>query len=184
MQELYQEIEFKMKAAVDHLHDEFKQIRTGRASTSILDAVMVDYYGTATPLRQVANLSVSDATLLIAQPYDVSQIASIEKAIMTADLGLNPSNDGKVVRVPLPQLTEDRRKELVKRAHDMAEATRNSIRLTRREGNDLIKQREKDKEISQDDEKRGHDEMQKLHDHYIAQVNQSVEAKEKDILEV
>ena len=121
---------------------------------------------------------------MIAQPYDVSQIASIEKAIMTADLGLNPSNDGKVVRVPLPQLTEDRRKELVKRAHDMAEATRNSIRLTRREGNDLIKQREKDKEISQDDEKRGHDEMQKLHDHYIAQVNQSLEAKEKDILEV
>ncbi len=183
-QELYQEIELKMKAATDHLHEEFKQLRTGRASTSILEGVMVDYYGTPTPIRQVANLSVADATLIVAQPYDASQIATIEKAIMTADLGLNPSNDGKVVRIPLPQLTEERRKELVKVAHEMAESTRNSIRLSRREGNDQLKELEKEKEISQDDEKRGHDEMQRLHDHYIALVNQSLEAKEKDIMEV
>jgi ribosome recycling factor len=184
MQDLYREIELKMKAAEQHLHDEFKTIRTGRASTAILDGVMVDYYGTPTPLRQVANLSVADATLLVAQPYDVSQIAAIEKAIMAADLGLNPSNDGKVVRIPLPQLTEERRKELVKQAHDMAEASRNSIRQSRREGNERLKKMQKEKEISEDDEKRGHDEMQKLHDHYIGKVNESLEAKEKDILEV
>lgn len=184
MQDLYREIELKMKAAEQHLHDEFKTIRTGRASTAILDGVMVDYYGTPTPLRQVANLSVADATLLVAQPYDVSQISAIERAIMAADLGLNPSNDGKVVRIPLPQLTEERRKELVKQAHEMAEASRNSIRQSRREGNERLKKMQKEKEISEDDEKRGHDEMQKLHDHYIGKVNESLESKEQDILEV
>lgn len=183
MKDLYQEIELEMKQAVDHFHQELKTLRTGRASLTMLDGVMVDYYGTATPLNQVAGLSVADATMLVAQPYDASQIPAIEKAIRSADLGLNPSNDGKVVRIPVPPLTEERRKEFVKKAHDMAEQTRNTIRQARREGNDRLKKMEKDKEISQDEERRGHDEMQKLHDHYIGEVAKALESKEKQIME-
>ena len=122
--------------------------------------------------------------MILAQPYDPSVIGAIEKAILQADLGLNPSNDGKVVRVPVPALTEERRKEIVKKAHEFAETARNSIRHARREGNEGLKGLEKDKEISQDDEHRGHDEIQKLHDHYIGEINRILEAKEKDILEV
>lgn len=183
MKELYQEIELEMKQAVDHFHQELKTLRTGRASLTMLDGVTVDYYGTQTPLKQLASLSVADATLLTAQPYDPTQIPAIEKAIRSADLGLNPSNDGKVVRIPVPPLTEERRKEFVKVAHDMAEQTRNTIRQARREGNDRLKKMEKDKEISQDEERRGHDEMQKLHDHYIGETNKALENKEKQIME-
>lgn len=183
MKELYLEIEMEMKRAVDHFHQELKTLRTGRASLTMLDGVTVDYYGTATPLNQLAGLSVADATLLIAQPYDSTQIPAIEKAIRSADLGLNPSNDGKVVRIPVPPLTEERRKEFVKKAHDMAEQTRNVIRQARRDGNDRLKKMEKEKEIGQDDERRGHDEMQKLHDHYIAETNKALESKEKQIME-
>ena len=184
MQELFQEIELKMKGTVEFFQNELKQIRTGRASTAILEPVMVDYYGTPTPINQVANLSVADASLLTAQPFDPSSVDAIEKAIMSAGLGLNPSNDGKIIRIPIPPLTEERRKELVKQAHEMSERSRNSVRQVRREGNDRLKKMEKDKEISQDDEKRGHDEIQKLHDHYIGQISQVLEAKEKDILEL
>ena len=182
MQELYRDIEIKMKLAVDHLHDEMKKLRTGRANPVILDGVMVDYYGTPTPLRQLANVTVADAALLVAQPFDTSQIAAMERAIHTSGLGLNPSNDGKVIRIPIPVLTEERRKDLVKQAHEMTEASRNSVRQARREGNDQLKVMQKDKKISEDDEHRGHDEMQKLHDHYIAQVNEALEHKEKDIM--
>ena len=184
MQELFKEVELKMKHAVDHLHEELKQLRTGRASLAILDGVQANYYGTPTPISQLANLSVADATLLIAQPYDSSVIGEIEKAIMTSNLGLNPSNDGKVVRIPIPPLTEDRRKEMVRQAHDMAEVTRNAIRQARREGNDQLKAMEKEKEIGQDEEHRGMDEIQKLHDHYIGATNTTLEHKEKDILTV
>ena len=184
MQELYREIEIKMKHAVEHLHGELKKLRTGRANLSILDGVTVDYYGTPTPLNQLANLSVADATMIVAQPWDASQIGAIEKSVMQANLGLNPSNDGKVIRIPIPPLTEERRKELVRQAHQMAEGSRNGVRQARREGNDRLKAMEKDKEISQDDERRGNDEMQKLHDHYIGQVNEALEAKEKDIMVV
>lgn len=184
MQELFQEIELKMKHGVDHFHEELKSLRTGRASLLMLDGVTVDYYGAPTPLNQLANLSVPDATMIVAQPFDPSSIAEIEKAILKSDLGLNPSNDGKVVRIPVPTLTEDRRKEIVRRAHDMAEAARNVVRQHRREGNDELKRREHDKEIGQDDEKRGHDEMQKLHDHYIEQINSALQNKEDDILTV
>jgi ribosome recycling factor len=184
MKELFIEVEQKMKHAVDHFHDELKKLRTGRASLSILEGVTVDYYGAPTPISQVANLSVPDATLIVVQPYDSSMIAAVERAIQTSDLGLNPSNDGKVVRIPIPPLTEERRKELVKRAHDMAEATRNGIRQGRREGNERLKAMEKDKEIGQDEEHRGMDEVQRLHDHYIAQTNSALEHKEKDILTV
>ncbi len=181
--ELYREIEIQMKQAVDHLRDEMKQLRTGRASLAILDGLTVEYYGTPTPLNQVSNLAVSDATLITAQPWDPTRIPLIEKAILTSNLGLNPSNDGKLIRIPIPQLTGERRKELVKRAQDMAEATRNSVRQARRDGNEMLKLMKTEKEIGEDDEHRGHQEMQKLHDHYIGMVAQAVESKEKDIME-
>jgi ribosome recycling factor len=184
MKEVFTQVDAKMQGAIDHLHQELKTLRTGRASISILDGVMVDYYGTPTPINQVASLNVADATMIVAQPYDPSQIAAIERAILKSDLGLNPSNDGKVVRIPIPSLTEERRKELVRRAHDMAEASRNGVRQARREGNEALKKKEKDKTISQDEERRGHDEVQKLHDKYIQEINKALEKKESDIVAV
>lgn len=184
MKEVFSEVEQHMKKAVDHFHHELKTLRTGRASIAILDGVMVEYYGTPTPLNQVANLSVADAHMITAQPWESTMIGPIEKAIQTSGLGLNPSNDGKLVRIPVPMLTEERRKEMVKKAHDIAESSRNGVRQARREGNDQLKKMEKDKEISQDDEHRGFDEIQKLHDKYIAEIAQVLENKEKDILEV
>jgi len=183
-QELYRDIELKMKHALDHFHMDLRTLRTGRASLALLDGVTVDYYGTPTPLNQLANLSVPEATMIVAQPYDTSQIQAIERAIIQADLGLNPSSDGKLVRIPVPPLTEERRKEIVRKAHDMAESARNGVRQARREGNDRLKKLEKDKEISQDDERRGHDEMQRLHDHYIKEVGEALETKEGQILQV
>ncbi|MDX1502677.1 MAG: ribosome recycling factor [Thermoanaerobaculia bacterium] len=182
MQELFRETELKMKHAVDFLHEELKHLRTGRASITLLDGISVDYYGTPTPVNQVANLGVPDATLITVQPYDPSLIPAIEKAILQSDLGLNPSNDGKLIRVPVPQLTEDRRKEIVKKAHDQAESARNAVRVARREGNDELKRREREKEIGKDVEHRGHDEIQKLHDHYIGEINSALAHKEKEIL--
>ena len=184
MKELFLETEKKMKHSLDHFHDELKTLRTGRASLAMLDGVMVDYYGTPTPLNQLAGLSVPEANLIVAQVYDPSVMGAVEKAIIKADLGLNPSNDGKIVRIPVPQLTEERRKEIVKRAHDMAEAARNGIRAARRDGNEGLKGLEKDKKISQDQEHTGFEEIQKLHDHYITKVGESLAAKEEDILTV
>jgi ribosome recycling factor len=184
MKELFSEVETHMKHALDHFHHELKQLRTGRASLSLLDGITVDYYGSPVPLNQVANLSVADASMIVAQPFDPTQISAIERAIMKSDLGLNPSSDGKLVRIPLPPLTEERRKSTVKKAHDMAEHARTGIRQARREGNDKLKKKEKDKEISQDDERRGLDEVQKLHDHYIAEINGGLAKKEQQILEV
>lgn len=184
MKEVFKEVETHMKHALDHFHHELKHLRTGRASLALLDGVTADYYGTPTPLNQLATLSVADASMIVAQPYDPSQIAAIERAIMKSDLGLNPSSDGKVIRIPVPSLTEERRKEIVKKAHDLAEHARNAVRQSRREGNDKLKKMEKDKAISQDDERRGLDEVQKLHDHYIAEVNGALQKKEQQILEV
>ena len=184
MKEVFDDVELHMKKAVEHLHHELRTLRTGRASIAILDGVMVEYYGNPTPLNQVANLAVADAHMLTLQPWDSTLIPAVEKAILQADLGLNPSNDGKVIRVPVPQLTEERRKQLVRKAHDMAEASRNSVRQARREGNDALKRLEKDKEISQDDEHRGMAEVQKLHDRFIAEISTALEHKEKDIMTV
>lgn len=184
MIELFRETEISMKEAVEHFHVELTHLRTGRASLSILEGVHAQYYGTQTPLNQLANLSVPDPTLIVLQPFDPTIIGDIERAIISSDLGLNPSNDGKLIRIPIPPLTEDRRKELVKKAHELAEATRNTVRQARRSGNDTLKQMEKDKEIGQDEEHRGMDEVQKLHDHYIGEVNTTLENKEKDILTV
>lgn len=183
MKALFQEVELRMKAAVDHLHHELKAIRTGRATIALLDGIMVEYYGSLVPINQVATLSVADAGMLVAQPFEPSVIAAIERAIRKSDLGLNPGNDGRVVRIPVPPLTEDRRKELVKKAHDAAEHARTGVRLARREGNDELKKKTKDKEISQDDERRGFDEIQKLHDHYIGEIGKALETKERQILD-
>lgn len=184
MKEVFRDVEDHMKKAVEHLHHELKTLRTGRASIAILDGVQVEYYGNPTPLNQVANLSVADAHMITAQPWEASMIGPIEKAIQTSGLGLNPSNDGKLVRIPIPMLTEERRKEMARKAHDIAESSRNGVRQARREGNDRLKKMEKEKEISQDDEHRGFDEIQKLHDRYISEINTVLETKEKDIMEV
>ncbi|HUO87323.1 MAG TPA: ribosome recycling factor [Thermoanaerobaculia bacterium] len=184
MKEVFRETELGMKKAVDHLHDELKHLRTGRASLAMLDGIVVDYYGTPTPLNQLANLSVPDATMIVAQPYDSSQAPAMERAIRASDLGLNPSSDGKVIRIPVPALTEERRREFAKKAHESAEHARNGVRQARREGNERLKKMEREKEVSQDEEHRGLDEVQKLHDHYIAEINKSVESKEAQIMEV
>ena len=184
MKEIFRDVEQRMKHAVDHFHAELKHLRTGRASLALLDGVTVEYYGTPMPINQLATLSVADATMITAQPFDPSQIPAIERAIMKSDLGLNPSSDGRIIRIPLPQLTEDRRKEIVKKAHEMAEHARNAVRQIRREGNDKLKKKEKDKEISQDDERRGLDEVQKLHDQFIGEVNSALQRKEQQIMEV
>lgn len=184
MKELFRNVELKMKQGVDHFHEELKHLRTGRASLTLLEGVEADYYGTPTPLNQLANLSVADAQTIIAQPWDATAAAAIEKAILQSDLGLNPSSDGKVIRIPVPPLTEERRREIVKRAHDFAEAARNAVRQARREGNEELKRMEHDKQIGQDDEHRGLEEIQRLHDHYIQKVNESLEVKEKDLMTV
>ena len=181
---IHAEAEGKMLHAVDHLHQELKHLRTGRASLQMLDGITVDYFGTPTPLKQVATLTVADASMIVAQPWDPSQIPAIEKAIRKSDLGFNPASDGKVVRIPVPSLTEERRKEIVKKAHDLAETARNAVRQARRDGNERLKKLEKEHALGQDDEHRALDEMQKLHDKHIAEVNHALEHKEKEILTV
>ncbi|MFL6292402.1 MAG: ribosome recycling factor [Thermoanaerobaculia bacterium] len=184
MKEVFKDVEARMKHALDHFHNELKHLRTGRASIALLDGVMVEYYGTPMPINQLATLSVADASMIVAQPFDPGQISAIERAIMKSDLGLNPSSDGRMIRIPVPQLTEERRKEIVKKAHDLAEHARNAVRAVRREGNEKLKKKEKDKEISQDDERRGLDEVQKLHDQFIGEINTSLHKKEQQIMEV
>jgi ribosome recycling factor len=174
----------RMEKALSDLQHEMASIRTGRASLGILDHIRVDYYGTPTPLNQVANLHVPEPSLITIQPWDVSQIGPIEKAIRVSDLGLNPANDGKVIRLPIPPLTEERRKELVKRLHGVAEHHRVSIRNIRRDGNEAIKKLLKDKKITEDEDKRAHDETQKLTDGYMQKVDAAARAKEKEILEI
>jgi ribosome recycling factor len=184
MKQLFADAEAKMKHALEHFHSELKRLRTGRASVNMLDGVQVEYYGQPVPLKSVATLTVADATMIVAQPFDVSQISAIERGILKSDLGLNPANDGKVVRIPVPQLTEERRKELVRRAHEIAEHARNAVRQARREVNDRLKKMGKDGEIGSDDEHRGHEDAQKLHDRHIDEIGKSLEHKEKEILTV
>jgi len=174
----------KMDKVLSGLQHEMAGVRTGRASVSLLDNVRADYYGTFTPLNQLATLHVPEPTLITVQPWDVSQIGLIEKAIRGADLGLNPSNDGKLIRVPIPALTEERRKDLVKKVHHIAEDHRVALRNVRRDGNEHIKKLLKDKLISEDDERRALDEIQKLTDNYIQKLDQAVKTKEKEVLEI
>jgi len=184
VKEIMKDLEKRMHGAVEVLHHEFKGLRTGRASTAMLEGVSVNYYGTDTPLNQVATLHVPEPSLIVIQPWDASLVATVEKAIMTSDLGLNPSNDGKVVRVPIPPLTEERRKEITKKAHDLAEHARTAIRQVRRDGNDKLKKMLKDHDISEDDEHRTLDEIQKLTDHFIEEIGEVLKHKEAEIMEV
>jgi len=173
-----------MDKVLSDLQHDMAGVRTGRASVSLLDNVRADYYGTPTPLNQLATLHVPEPTLITLQPWDVSQIGTIEKAIRAADLGLNPSNDGKLIRVPIPPLTEERRKELVKKLHHLAEDHRVALRNIRRDSNENVKKLLKDKLISEDDDRRAHDEIQKLTDSYGQKLDQAVKTKEKEILEI
>ena len=175
--------ESRMEKTVNSLKDEYNTIRTGRASASILDKVRVDYYGTPTPLSQVGTISVPDARSLVISPFDKSIMSDIEKAIQKAELGLNPNNDGKVIRIAIPPLTADRRKELVKQAKSTAENYRTTIRNIRRDGNDDLKKQQKAGEITEDQLKTETDKLQKLTDKYIDEINKVYEAKEKEIME-
>jgi ribosome recycling factor len=174
----------RMEKALADLQHEMASIRTGRASLGILDHIRVDYYGTPTPLNQLANLHVPEPSLITIQPWDVSQIGPIEKAIRTSDLGLNPANDGKIVRLPIPPLTEERRKDLVKKLHAAAEHHRVSVRNIRRDGNESVKKLLKDKKITEDDDKKAHDEIQRVTDSYMQKIDQAAKTKEKEILEI
>ena len=182
--DVIKDIQHRMHGALEALQREFKTLRTGRANVAMLDGITVDYYGTPTPIAQVANLKVPEPSLIVAEPWDKSVVAAVEKAIRNSDLGLNPSSDGKVVRIPIPQLTEERRKELVKRAHHIAEESRTAIRQVRRDGNDKLKKMMKAHEISEDDEKRAIDEIQKMTDKHIDEVGNLLKHKEADIMAV
>jgi ribosome recycling factor len=174
----------RMEKAIEDLQHAMATIRTGRASVHLLDNVRVDYYGTPTPVNQVANLHVPEPGMITITPWDVSQIGPLEKAIRTADLGVNPSNDGKMIRIPIPPLNEERRKELVKKLHGVAEDHRVAIRNIRRDSNDHVKKLSKEKKINEDDDRRAHDEMQKLTDSYMQKLDQAARTKEKEILEI
>jgi ribosome recycling factor len=183
IQEL-KDIEKRMADALTHLKERFKTLRTGRANLGMLDGILVSAYGADVPINQVANLSVPEPTLIVATPWDPKMAVEIERAVRKSDLGLNPQSDGKVVRIPIPSLTEDRRKDLAKKAHHMAEEARVEIRRFRHEGNDRLKKMLKDKAISEDDERRGLEESQKITDRKIAEVDELLKSKEKEILAV
>jgi ribosome recycling factor len=174
----------KMEKTIHVLKDELHSIRAGRANPALLDHVVVDYYGTPTPINQLANISVPEARMLLVQPYDPSVMSAIEKAILTSDLGINPSNDGKVIRLVMPVLTEERRKELVKVVKKIGENAKIALRNERREANDSLKKMEKDKEITEDNLKSAEEEVQKMTDHYSSAVDNLIHQKEVEILEV
>ncbi len=182
MQALLKEIETKMNTALETVSREFASVRTGRASTALLDTVRVDYYGTPTPINQVASLSVPDARTLLIQPWEAAQLPAIEKAINKSDLGLTPANDGKTIRLTMPTPTEERRKQLAKTVHKIAEEGRIAIRNVRREANDKLKAMAKGKKISEDEERRGHDQSQKTTDRFIEKVDELLKKKEQEIL--
>jgi ribosome recycling factor len=184
MDSVIKQTEEKMKKSLSALEEEFNTLRTGRASPALFDKIRVEYYGNPTPINQVATISVPEARLVVIQPWDKSVIGEIEKAIQKSELSVNPSNDGKVIRISIPPLTEERRKEFVKVAKNMAEQSRVSIRNVRRDANDELKKAQKDGDMSEDDLKRAEDDVQKLTDNYVEQVNSMLEAKENEILEI
>ncbi|MDR1627114.1 MAG: ribosome recycling factor [Spirochaetia bacterium] len=176
--------EERMKKSIKALQEEFNGLRTGRASAAIFDKIRVDYYGQKSPLSQVATISVPEARLIVIQPWDKSLLGEIEKAIQMSELSLNPSNDGKIIRISVPPLTEERRKELVKASKNMAEQSRVAVRNIRRDANDELKKALKSGDMSEDEEKKTGEEIQKLTDKYIAEIGKELEAKEKEIMEV
>src|ERR1700758_636279 len=184
LKDTYVQLKTRMDKAVEDFRKEMAATRTGRASVHMLDSVNVDYYGSQMPLNQIAQVHAPEAQLITVQPFDPSSLSSIEKAIRTADLGLNPMNDGKIIRVPVPPLTEERRKDMVKHLHKILEEHRTAIRNVRRDGNDAIKKAMKDKKISEDEEKKALDEVQKLTDAEIKKMEEMGAAKEKELMTV
>jgi ribosome recycling factor len=180
----FADLESKCKKSVEHFKKDLQRLRTGRATTSLLEGITAEYYGAQTPLIQLGMVNAPEPRLLTVQVYDGSAVEAVEKAIQQAELGLNPMREGTLIRIPVPALTEDRRKELVKKAHKMAEEMKVVIRNHRREAIDALKKQEKDKAISSDDVRRGTDEIQKITDKSTADVDQAVGAKEKEIMEV
>jgi ribosome recycling factor len=174
----------RMETVIEDFRRKLATVRTGRAAVSLLDTVMVDYYGSTTPLSQMASVHAPEPQMLTVQPWDQTQIGAVEKAIRAADLGLNPSNDGKLVRIPIPPLTEERRKQLAKQVHDIAEDHRTAIRNVRRDGNDRLKKMLKDRVISEDAERDALDEIQKLTNNYITKIDELTKTKEQEILSV
>lgn len=184
VKEIETQAKTRMEKVITDLQHETSNIRTGRASISLLDNVHVDYFGTSTPINQVGTLHVPEPFMITIQPWDTSQIAMIEKAIRNSDLGLNPGNDGKIIRVPIPQLTEERRKDFVKKLHHVAEEHRVSLRNIRRDANDAVKKLLKEKLVSEDEEHRSHEEIQKLIDGYMLKIDIASRGKEREILEI
>ncbi|MGP1586817.1 MAG: ribosome recycling factor [Treponemataceae bacterium] len=182
MSEIQDLCEERMNKTISSLNDEFKSIRTGRASAALFDKVRVDYYGEKSPLSQVASISIPEARLVVIQPWDKTLISEIEKAILKSDLGLNPSNDGKVIRINIPALTADRRKDLVKQAKTIAENSRVSIRNIRRDGNESLKKLQKDGDLTEDELKQSEDSLQKATDKFIAEIDKIFAEKEKEIM--
>src|ERR687892_500145 len=181
-QAVVKDMEARMTSAIDALGKDFASVRTGRASTALLDPIRVDYYGNPTPISQMASVSTPDARTLVIQPWEASQLKEIEKAITKADLGIQPVNDGKLIRLTMPTPTEERRKQLVKQVGKMAEDARVAVRNVRREANDKLKATAKDKKVSEDEERRAHDQVQKTTDRFIARVDELFKKKEQEIL--
>jgi len=182
--EILKQADKRMDASVVDARHKLATVRTGRASLSIFEAVMVDYYGTPTPLNQVAKLSIPEPTMIVAQPFDPSTLPVIEKAIISSDLGLNPSNDGKLVRIPIPPLTEERRKQMVKKVHALGEEAKTAIRQARRDANEDIKKLQKDGEMSEDNARRAREEVQKGTDRHTGEIDTFCKNKEKELMEV
>jgi ribosome recycling factor len=179
---LFAEVRKRMDGQLDFVRKELAGVRTGRASTGLLDVVHVDAYGSRMPLNQVASLSIPEPSLIVAQPFDPSLMGTIEKAIRASDLGLNPANDGKVIRIPIPALTDERRKELSRHVHKMTEEGRNHVRVVRREANDKLKKMLKEHQISEDDERRALDEVQKITDQHVKMIDELQQKKDQELL--
>lgn len=184
LKDVFTSHEDRMKKSVDSLKREYSALRAGRATPALLDRVMIEYYGTPTPVNQVANVSVPEPRMITIQPWDKGMLKDIEKAIMKSDLGLNPNSDGSVIRLNLPQLTQERRTELAKTIHKKAEEAKVAVRNIRRDANDAIKKLEKDKLITEDEQKKAQDDMQKMIDKYVKEIDNVMAAKEKEIMEV
>jgi len=184
LKDIYVQLKTRMEKAVEDFRKEMAAIRTGRASVHMLDSVTVEYYGSQMPLNQIATVHAPEPQMITVQPFDPSSLTEIEKAIRTADLGLNPMNDGKLIRVPVPVLTEERRRDLVKHLHKVLEDHKTAVRNIRRDGNDAIKKAMKDKKITEDEEKRALDEIQKLTDDEIKKMEDMSKAKEKEVMEI
>ena len=184
LKETYTQLKTRMEKAVEDFRKAMAATRTGRASVHMLDSVGVDYYGSQMPLNQIAQVHAPEPQMITVQPFDPSQVGAIEKAIRGAELGLNPMNDGKLIRVPVPALTQERRQEMVKHLHKVLEEHRTAVRNIRRDGNEAVKKLLKDKKITEDEEKRAHDEIQKMTDSYMQKIDQASKSKEKEILEI